>query len=52
MMVGTVQVLMADEISTGLDSATTFQIMARLKTLIQLDLTIMVCNVMCNYGLG
>ena len=42
-MVGTVQVLMADEISTGLDSATTFQIMARLKNLIQLDLTIMVC---------
>lgn len=42
-MVGTVQVLMADEISTGLDSATTFQIISLLRNLIQLDLTIMVC---------
>ncbi len=47
-MVGTVQVLMADEISTGLDSATTFQIMAHLKKLIHLDLTIMVRVCVCS----
>lgn len=42
MLVGTVRVLMADEISTGLDSATTFSIVARLKSFMAMRPTFLV----------
>lgn len=44
MLVGTVRVLMADEISTGLDSATTFSIVARLKSFMAMRPTFLVCR--------
>ncbi len=49
MLVGTVRVLMADEISTGLDSATTFQIIARLKSMMALQPTFLVCVLFWGY---
>lgn len=42
MLVGTVRVLMADEISTGLDSATTFSIVAKLKSFMAMRPTFLV----------
>lgn len=47
MLVGTVRVLMADEISTGLDSATTFSIVARLRSFMAMRPTFLVRVCVC-----